>query len=391
MAKADTSVKWFHSGMADAPTLSGTAGAMLGVLDACLINGFSTRTPDSIVVSAGVATVSISAGNPYEKHAVIVISGASDAALNAEWRIATAGASSFTFLCPGVADGIVSGATVKRAGAGWEKPFSGTNKGVYQSPDPESTQLYLRVDDTAATNALVRGYETMTGVDTGEGEFPLFSVVPSMGWIWAKSATADATAQPWVVIADARFFYLIPFSRGFSATTYAPSTHFFGDFESFLPNDTYRCAIVAHWFAPTTASRYHPNLQGSYSAGQYGTFAARTEDGLGISPATSVYHGGPYQSIANAGPAGLAGPLPDGTIPLGSPSLLGHTSSGGTARGKLPSLRSVMLSVTPTVFCEMVESTDGAFLSVACSTNVTSSTTHQVPYCAFFEVTKKWR
>ena len=161
MAKADTSVKWFHSGMIDAPVLSGQAGKLIELLDACLINGFSTRTPDSIVVAGGVATVSIGAGNPYEQHAVVEISGANNAALNAEWRIDTASASSFTFLCPGVLDGTVAGSVVKRAGAGWGKPFSGANIAAYQSVDPASTQLYLRVNDNDARFSRVRGYENM--------------------------------------------------------------------------------------------------------------------------------------------------------------------------------------------------------------------------------------
>ncbi|MCK2086731.1 hypothetical protein MXC99_00795 [Thauera aromatica] len=170
--KADTSVKWFHSGMADAPVLRGQAGALIELLDACLINGFSTRSPDSVVVAGGVATVSISAGNPYDKHAVIAISGASEAALNAEWRIDTSAATSFTFLCPGVADGTVTGAALKRAGAGWSKPFADTNVAVYQSLDPASTQLYLRVNDADARYTRVRGYEQMTDANTGTGLFP---------------------------------------------------------------------------------------------------------------------------------------------------------------------------------------------------------------------------
>ena len=109
MSKANTEVKWFHSDMLDAPVLRGQAGALIELLDACLINGFSTRTPDSITVTSGVATVALSAGNPYEKHAVIKITGASVAALNDEWRIDTTAASSLTFLCPGVPDGAARG------------------------------------------------------------------------------------------------------------------------------------------------------------------------------------------------------------------------------------------------------------------------------------------
>lgn len=38
---ADTSVKYLHSAMPGAPVLSGTAGSLISVLDACLVNGLS--------------------------------------------------------------------------------------------------------------------------------------------------------------------------------------------------------------------------------------------------------------------------------------------------------------------------------------------------------------
>ncbi|ENO76599.1 hypothetical protein B447_17686, partial [Thauera sp. 27] len=93
--KLDTQVKWFHSAQPDAPVLNGQAGSLINVLDACLLNGYSVRTPDSVVVSGGVATVGISAGNPYEKHAVVEISGASDSALNGQWRIVSGNRAAF--------------------------------------------------------------------------------------------------------------------------------------------------------------------------------------------------------------------------------------------------------------------------------------------------------
>lgn len=238
--KADTSVKWFHSGQADAPILNGAAGSLISVLDACLINGFGIRTPDSIVVADGVATVSISAGNPYEKHAVVVISGASDAALNTEWRVATSGASSFTFLCPGVADGTVSGASVKRAGAGWGKPFSDINKAAYQSLDPNSTQLYLRVDDTFSRYAQLRGYSQMTAIDEGSGLFPS-SQQSSAGYSWAKSDDANSTSKKWAIFSDGRLFYFYQATYG----TSFPALGVFGDIESFVVGDKYNCVLAA--------------------------------------------------------------------------------------------------------------------------------------------------
>lgn len=256
--KADTSVKWFYSDMADAPVLSGQAGALINLLDACLINGFSTRTPDSISVSAGLATVNISAGNPYERYAVIVISGASNAALNAEWRIDSATASSFTFLCPGVADGVVTGASVKRAGGGWTKPFSGTNLAAYQSADPASTQLYLRVNDSGTTAAQVRGYEDMTDISAGTGLFPTLAQRADTATLWQKSNAADSTSRGWVVVTDGLLFFYAPASSA-NTNYFGQHTPFrFGDIRSRVPGDAYHCILSAVWSAGS-----NPGLEGS--------------------------------------------------------------------------------------------------------------------------------
>lgn len=251
MVKADTSVKWFHSGQSDAPVVNGLAGSLIDMLDACLIDGFSPRAPDGVVVASGVATVSISAGNPYERHAVIEISGASDVALDGEWRIDTAAASSFTFVCPGVADGTVTGASVKRASAGWGKPFGSTNKAVYQSLDPTSTQLYLRVDDTFGRYAQIRGYEQMTDIDTGAGLFPTAAQFAA-GLSWAKSLAADATPRTWAFFADTAMSYFYQATYGLTR----PGLGAFGDLVSFVENDRYHCVIAG---SPIANNTLYPN------------------------------------------------------------------------------------------------------------------------------------
>lgn len=241
MSKANTEVKWFHSGMLDGPVMRGQAGAMIEVLDACLINGFSTRTPDSFTVADGVATVTFGAGNPYERHSVIKITGASDAALIDEWRIATSAATTLTFACPGVADGTITGASVIRAPAGWAKPFSDVNIGVYQSADPESTQLYLRVDDSNAVNATVRGYENMTAANSGTGPFPTVAQAAS-GVFWLKSGAAGSTPRTWAIYADGSVVYLYLATATAEATN--PAVVAFGDLVSNLNADSYHCMIA---------------------------------------------------------------------------------------------------------------------------------------------------
>ena len=244
MPKADTSVKWFHSDMPGAPVLRGEPGALIELLDACLISGFDARTPDSITVAGEVATVTLGGGNPYEKHAVITITGASVAGLNAEWRIATSGATSLTFACPGVADGPATGATIKRSGAGWEKAYSDVAKAAYRIPDLLSSRSYLRIDDTDARCARVRGFESMSDMDTGEAPFPTFAQLAAESFTAVKSSSADATAVPWVVAADGR--QVLFFAAWYhNAYPWSHDALRFGDAAPFDAADVHCCVISA--------------------------------------------------------------------------------------------------------------------------------------------------
>ena len=48
MPALDTTVKFFDKDMASAPSLAATAGNLISVLDACLVNGFAQKTADSV-------------------------------------------------------------------------------------------------------------------------------------------------------------------------------------------------------------------------------------------------------------------------------------------------------------------------------------------------------
>jgi hypothetical protein len=91
------------------------------------------------------------------------------------------------------------------SGTYWQKVFTGTNKAVYRSNVGE--RYYLRVDDSAGQLCAVRGYATMSDVDTGTGMFP--TTVQDTNWNWRKSITDDATARAVVAIATDRFFFVM--------------------------------------------------------------------------------------------------------------------------------------------------------------------------------------
>lgn len=268
-----STVRWFHSDMADAPEVRNVAGGLIDVLDACLINGFGQKVVDSISVSGGVATVNISSGHDYEKHAVIRLSGSSIAALNDDWRVTGATGASLTFNCPGVADGFDPGpVSVIRATPGWwEKPFGATGaRGAYRSTHPNASGLFLYIDDSpTGTNASrVRGYETMSTIDDGENPFPTFEQEANMVWRRTSTITASLLPRPWVLVADESFMWL--FMNWHSALANRAAMYQFGDIVPIM-QDAFHCVLTAHSISIPTApgSNTSQNNFGGDSTGSY--------------------------------------------------------------------------------------------------------------------------
>lgn len=302
---ADTTVKFFHSAMTGAPTLTGQAGSLTALLDALLINGFGTGTLDSVVVAGGIATANRSTGHPFEVDSVALLSGATGSytGINGEKKILSRTTNTYTFDATGLPDGTVTGTVVhKFAPAGWDKPFSATNVGVYKSNDPAATGMYLRVDDTAssnARNARVRGYETMSDANTGTGLFPTDSQIPGGYW-WAKSNALDATSRTWMFFADSRFFMLCAaYINGGDAGNYGTQIYF-GDLIPVKTPDAYACVLGGSGGDSSTSTQvgaFDTNL--ACSSGSADTaMAPRSYTGIGGS--TSLYHAAPMFLMNNA-------------------------------------------------------------------------------------------
>jgi len=238
-----STVRWFHSDMVGAPQINRQAGDLIAILDACLIDGFGGATPDGdkITISGEVATVHFSGGHDFQTLAVIEIEGASIPQLNDVWRVKSATGSSFTFDCPGIPDGADSGAiTVKRATPGfWEKTFTDTNKAVYRSTHPDATGFYMRVDSTPIDHALVRGYVTMSDVDTGSRPFPSVSQMPNPAWKLSESTSAP---MYWSLFADESFIHFLP--HWDVSPGEHPPVYQFGDVVTINPLDTEGCVIA---------------------------------------------------------------------------------------------------------------------------------------------------
>lgn len=245
--------------MAGAPVLSGVAGTGLAVLD-ILVNGFGLQTASSLVVSGGVATLTLPNGHSFEQDTVAFVAGVTPAELNGEKRIISTTSTSATFAALGIADQTATGTiTAKVAGSGWEKVFSGTNVAVYRSPNLESSRQFLRVDDTSATNMRVVGYENMTDAVTGNGPFPTATQISGGGY-WPKANASGATARAWTLIADSKGF-LIHIHTSTTSPGVNGSVWGFGDFASLKSGDAYACALFCHNADASAASSLNFGLE----------------------------------------------------------------------------------------------------------------------------------
>ena len=285
MPAVSTSVKYFHSAMPGAPVLNGTAGSLIAVLDACLVNGFGLKTATSVVVASNIATVTISGGvGAFEADCVVTVSGATPAGLNGDKRVIAVTATTLTFDATGIAAGTATGTiTVKLTPAGWAKSFSGTNLAVYRSNDVLSTRMFLRVDDTGTVNARVVGYDSMSDVSTGTGIFPTDLQV-SGGNYWPKSNEVNDTYRTWTVVADSKTFYIYVHTRA-DALGVNGTVHGFGDFTSLKSGDAYSAFVSgSNWEGVAYDQSSWEGFGMQYSAiNNYYIYSPRSITGIGSS------------------------------------------------------------------------------------------------------------
>ncbi|MGQ3054774.1 MAG: hypothetical protein ACT6S0_23550 [Roseateles sp.] len=289
----DTSVKFYSSQMSGAPVLSGTAGALIVLLDACLKDGFDTKTLTSLVATGGVMTATWASGNhSSQTDAVVLVAGVTGgptgfAGANGEQKVVGRPTATTATWATTLPDGTYTGTiTIKMAPAGFAKPFSGTNLGAYKSGDITSTGCYLRVDDTGTTSCRVVGYESMSDINTGVGPFPSPAQVSGGGY-WAKSQNANSTAVAWSLFTNGKIFYLnIQSSSATNAANQITAGRCFGDLTPYKPGgDPYAC-VLNYSTTSTVSSMY----DGAIGTSNEASFAApRDYTGLGSSTINKIF------------------------------------------------------------------------------------------------------
>lgn len=275
-------VKYINESMRGAPVLNGQPGTLIAVLDAFLLTGFGVTTAVSVSVSGGVATATLNAGQSFARDVVVLVEGATPAALNGEARVLSTSNTSITWATT-APDGAATGTiTIKVAPVGgWEKKFSATNKAVYRSTDPQASGFCLRVDDTGTIVARVRGYESMSDVDTGIGPFPTDAQISGGGYWW-KSVVTTAAAQRYDLFADSRFILLgLAPGSSYASTAVASPLRGFGDPLALRATGDSYSAVLSCQFNAALGADFSSGSFESVRASTSGMFFCRDLSGLG--------------------------------------------------------------------------------------------------------------
>jgi hypothetical protein len=209
----------YHSGQAGAPnggtSLHGAAGSVNSIINGCLVTGFNIQPIASISQAGGIATaLTTSPQHGFQVGEFVDVSGATPAGYNGRVKVLTKTANSFSYA---VADtlGAASGAmSAKYGSAGWSRPYSGNNAGVYVS-EAGSLGIGVAIGDDNPYNDgglsfnLTQMFEP-TGIDsaTQMGETVVHGKVYRGGWEYPNSIPA-LQAHGWLLVADGRTCYLI--------------------------------------------------------------------------------------------------------------------------------------------------------------------------------------
>jgi hypothetical protein len=167
------------------------------------------------------------------------------------------------------------------ASQGWTKDYSATNKAVYKQSSG-SNQFFLRVDDTNAQNAQLRGYESISDVDgsTSSGLFPTIAQVAlGSGLYLYKSTAASGTARAWFAIGNGKLFMLFV-NAGADTNNYFQA-FVFGDIKSLKSGDAHATILLASSASSNTSVAFagvmtNAAQPGPATAASAGTYIART-------------------------------------------------------------------------------------------------------------------
>jgi len=336
-------VQLYKSTDVNAPALSGAAGALITVLNKCLVDGYTTASVTTLTSAAGTATATIPANATLVTGNYVTISGANEVDYNGTFQITVTNSTTFTYTVLNSPTSPATGTILyAKAGLQWAKPYTGTNAAVYRSADVTSNRFYFQVIDNAATaggakEAQLMGFEEMTAYNTGTRQFPNTTQAAS-GLSARKSTTADGTSRAWTLIGDDRTFYVIMNTGDTTAFHSFAFGHFIPtrtgeDFNTFVNGET-------SFNLGTSVNAIFANYT-SYVTTNTSFWLARPWSGAASVPSCALLNLTPFYPASNLVCFGVFGvmALPNGpdTGYYVCPANIIDVTAGGL-RGRLPGM-----------------------------------------------------
>lgn len=234
---------------------------------------------------------------------------------------------------------LVTGYGSKTA-AGWSNPYSATNVEAFtNSVAAGGTGYGIKVTNTSAQSATVFAYKTIDGSGALTEQFPTTAQLAN-GVYFFYSNTADATARPWMIVADETRFYFwsgasLTTASGLSSITYM-GMYFAGDPIRSDPADPYAFTLIGST-SSSDANSFGANHATVSATAMPGHYVSRDYAGTTISKQCGKVAG----CFANATAMGTSGPTYPDPITGGmllSPVFMHDAEATNVVRGRLPGL-----------------------------------------------------
>ncbi|ENV09553.1 hypothetical protein F966_02211 [Acinetobacter higginsii] len=230
---ASTDTKYFLYTNANAPQLTNVWGRLCSLLDACLVDGFNQKSISSLSIIGNVITANYSSAHGYLDGQVLLLSGATEAALNKEHRITSVTSTTLTFEVDAIPSTLAGSIISKLAPIGITKYLSDSSKRIYyfsEMTDP----TYLRVDEAtlaaASVNyrgAIVRISKECTNIDTLPNAVPVATTPSSTDpFKWIFSTTTTARTHAWLLVGGKKGFYFFPAGSNYTPTDYMSAVQY---------------------------------------------------------------------------------------------------------------------------------------------------------------------
>lgn len=236
--------------------------------------------------------------------------------------------------------------------AGWTRPFVNGDVAVFKTGEG-SNGMCLRIDDSHAHDyvttyryARVSGFENMSDINTGTGQFPTQDQQDGgLYWHMHYPNSSQTKARAWTIYADEKFFILnISTHTDLPVLSSYRETYWFGDYVSTMASDPYSTVIYGkRGYTEVNSSESAPYTSSGPGSPHPGSYFPRSYTGLGGSQGASLIHDSAKSGQSTwGGTSALPYPHgPDGALMLSPIWIMEPGNSSNTSaaiRGTMPGM-----------------------------------------------------